>query len=110
MENQSFDFSTTTELSDVDDPEPPSPDIESLSHDAMRVNEMYAQSFEAHRLGEMDKYAQLHEEIHGRQIRILAHQAYIDYSIHLLDSVEADTLLNELWQAKQLVKKYKKID
>ncbi|OGL21932.1 hypothetical protein A2707_01080 [Candidatus Saccharibacteria bacterium RIFCSPHIGHO2_01_FULL_45_15] len=107
MENQSFDFSTTTELSDVDDPEPPSPDIEALSHDAMRINEMYTQSFEAQRAGEMDKYAQLHEEIYEKQLRILAHQACIQHNIQHIDPVDADVLLDELWQSKQLIKKHR---
>src|SRR3990167_2233333 len=51
--------------------------------------------------------AQLHEEIYEKQLRILAHQACIQHNIQHIDPVDADVLLDELWQSKQLIKKHR---
>ena len=107
MENQSFDFPSSSELSIIDKPEPPSPSIEALSHDALRIKEMYTQSFEAEHAGELDKREQLRNEIYEHQARLLAHSAFIKCNIHAISSVEAETLADELWQSKQLVKKHR---
>lgn len=115
MENQSFDFSTTTELSDVDDPEPPSPNIESLGHkaqnkeiieslslDAMQIREMAARIFEMSKPGnDKDERKLLREQMRQYQSHLLGYEAFIRSNIGSLDPADAEVVTDEIWLAKR---------
>ncbi|RYX78892.1 hypothetical protein EON76_04245 [bacterium] len=101
MENQSFDFSTTTELSDVEDPEPPSPDIKSLSLDAMQIKEMAARAFELSKHGDMVEYARVKQQMREYQSHLLSYEALIRANIDEIDSADAEVLTDEIWLARR---------
>lgn len=101
MENQSLDFSSSPEPSSNDDPEPPSPNIESLNLDAMRIREMATLAFETLKNGDRREHIRIKQEMRMYQSHLLAHEVFVKENIHIINPADAEVINDEIWLAKR---------